>query len=262
MKGRNRKATRGRLDVIVPVYNEADALPAFQQDLAHVLGGVDYVWRVIFIDDGSSDSTPRILSEMHASDSRMSWLRLSRNFGYQAALTAGLDAADADVVVTMDGDGEHPPDLIPEMLALHESGYQIVATSRVTEGRPGIRDWPRQAFYRLLNLLAIDLLRHVPATGRQTAVHLTMQAGSAPRPEFARLALAQLKGPVEHFKCCAHGLGRSKGPEIERSVLADLAHHLKPGIVFFHIQAQGRIPLVVPKHHVEMRPVALDKIGL
>jgi len=154
MKGRNRKATRGRLDVIVPVYNEADALPAFQQDLAHVLGGVDYVWRVIFIDDGSSDSTPRILSEMHASDSRMSWLRLSRNFGYQAALTAGLDAADADVVVTMDGDGEHPPDLIPEMLALHESGYQIVATSRVTEGRPGIRDWPRQAFYRLLNLLA------------------------------------------------------------------------------------------------------------
>jgi len=142
------------LSLVVPVYNEADALPAFQQELMHVLLQLNYDWRVLFIDDGSSDSTPNLLSEMHETDPRMSWLRLSRNFGYQAALTAGLDAADADVVVTMDGDGEHPPDLIPEMLALHESGYQIVATSRVTEGRPGIRDWPRQAFYRLLNLLA------------------------------------------------------------------------------------------------------------
>jgi glycosyltransferase involved in cell wall biosynthesis len=82
MKRASRKRSRGRLDVVVPVFNEADALPAFQQELAAVLGRLDYAWRVIFVDDGSSDATPQLLRTFHGRDRRMTWLRLSRNFGY------------------------------------------------------------------------------------------------------------------------------------------------------------------------------------
>jgi len=154
MKRPTRKRSRTRLDLVVPVFNEGEALPAFQQDLARVLAGMNYAWRVIFVDDGSPDEMPALLQAFHTRDPRMTWIRLSRNFGYQAALTAGLDAVEADAVVMMDGDGEHPPELIPEMLALFESGYAIVTTSRVAAGRLGVRDWPRHIFYRLLNLLS------------------------------------------------------------------------------------------------------------
>jgi dolichol-phosphate mannosyltransferase len=154
MKRASRKPSRGRLDVVVPVFNEADALPAFQQELAAVLGRLDYAWRVIFVDDGSSDATPQLLRTFRGRDRRMTWLRLSRNFGYQAALTAGLDAADADVVAMMDGDGQHPPAVLPEMVKLIEAGYDIVATSRIEAEGVGLRHWPRRLFYRVLNLLA------------------------------------------------------------------------------------------------------------
>ena len=81
-------------------------------------------------------------------------VELSRNFGHQAALTAGLDRANGDVVVTLDGDGQHPPELIPQLIDLHRAGYEVVLTQRVAAERPRLKRWTSRAFYRLLSLIS------------------------------------------------------------------------------------------------------------
>jgi len=108
-----------RLDIVIPVFNEGEGLPALHSSLMSAVGGLGYDLRVLYVDDGSSDQTQAVLRGLASSDERVQFLGLSRNFGHQAALTAGLDHADADVVVMLDGDGQHPPELIPEMLKLH-----------------------------------------------------------------------------------------------------------------------------------------------
>src|SRR3990170_7877509 len=104
------------LVVIVPVYNENGTLPAFHGLLAKALTQVRADVAVVYVDDGSNDGTAERLDELMAEDRRVSVIRLSRNFGQQAALTAGIDSVDGDAVIMMDGDGEHPPSLIPAMV--------------------------------------------------------------------------------------------------------------------------------------------------
>ncbi len=145
-------ATGHRVDIVVPVYNEEDCLPDFHRQLLQVIDSLPYDFRIRYIDDGSGDCTPEVLASLAARDARVSFVQLSRNFGHQAALTAGLDRVDADFTITMDGDGEHPPTLIPEMLRLAEAGYDLVLTQRLEQdGLPPFKRRTSNLFYNLIN---------------------------------------------------------------------------------------------------------------
>jgi dolichol-phosphate mannosyltransferase len=143
------------LELVVPVYNEQEGIVAFHQSLAAATESPQgFTRRYIYVDDGSTDDTPVLLERLAAEDSRVTIIRLSRNFGHQAALTAGLDAAEGDVVLTMDGDGQHPPSLIPEMLKLHLAGYDIVQAQRIDVSETGVfKRSTSRLFYRLLSAI-------------------------------------------------------------------------------------------------------------
>lgn len=141
-----------KLDIIIPVYNEEEALAAFHAQLRAAIDPLPHAIRIFYVNDGSTDATASVLTDLAAADGRIAVIEFSRNFGHQAALTAGLDAADADYVISMDGDGQHPPAMIPEMLVLAEAGYDLVLCQRMEE--KGERPFKRVSsrwFYRFIN---------------------------------------------------------------------------------------------------------------
>src|SRR5688572_23780059 len=109
---------RLRIDVIVPLYNEEQVVAEFHRRLMDVVTTLrrEHVVRIYYVNDGSVDATAAELAKLAADDAHVTVVELSRNFGHQAALTAGLDRADGDVVVTLDGDGQHPPELITQLI--------------------------------------------------------------------------------------------------------------------------------------------------
>lgn len=140
------------VDLIVPFYNEEEALPAFHRRICAVIDPLPNLFHFIYVNDGSSDQTQALLNDLCQADPRITVLELSRNFGHQAALTAGLDHSQADIAITLDGDGEHPPEMIPEMLMLAEQGYDIVATQRSEDQQAsGFKRRTSNAFYRFIN---------------------------------------------------------------------------------------------------------------
>jgi dolichol-phosphate mannosyltransferase len=150
------------LSVVVPMLNEAATVEAFYKRLSTALDGLE--WEVIAVDDGSSDETLGLLRRLAESDPRVRAIRLSRNFGHQAALTAGLDHARGDAVVTIDADLQDPPDVIRRMVTEWEGGADVV--HGVRESRPGEPRWRLAAmsfFYRLFAKLA--RIKSVPYAG-------------------------------------------------------------------------------------------------
>src|SRR5690242_19291103 len=123
---------RPLLTVVAPAFNEADVLPSFHDELSRVLITLrdQFDFEVVYVDDGSTDATPLILARLSADDPRIRFVRLSRNFGHQAALTAGLEHARGDLVVSMDADLQHPPAVIRELLARWREGHDVVVTLR------------------------------------------------------------------------------------------------------------------------------------
>jgi polyisoprenyl-phosphate glycosyltransferase len=143
------------LSVVVPLRNEEEVLGAFTERLAAALEGIGGEWEAILVDDGSTDATYGLAVELHGRDPRFKVVRLSRGFGHQIALSAGLDLAGGDAVVTMDGDLQHPPEVIPELVERWRSGDEIVLA--VMTDRPGesrFKDWTARVFYKLLSRLA------------------------------------------------------------------------------------------------------------
>jgi glycosyltransferase involved in cell wall biosynthesis len=122
-----------RLSVVCPAYQEEEVLPRFHAALGPVLDALaaDYDIEVVYVDDGSVDGTLQVLRQLAAADRRVRYLSLSRNFGGQAALTAGLEHATGEVVVTLDSDLQHPPEFVPKLLENWKRGYDIVLTERV-----------------------------------------------------------------------------------------------------------------------------------
>lgn len=145
------------VQLLIPVFNESEILPELARRLEALLSlstsaGVRY--SALLIDDGSSDGTGEALEVLSARDRRFGFLRLSRNFGHQAAITAGLDHADGDAVVVLDGDLQDPPELVPEMVALWRQGKaDVVYGVRKTRREVWIKRVCYAAFYRLFNLL-------------------------------------------------------------------------------------------------------------
>jgi polyisoprenyl-phosphate glycosyltransferase len=128
------------LSIIIPVYNEAESLPALVARLRPIVQGMGCGYELIFVNDGSTDETSRMLRELSI-DPCVKVLSLSRNFGHQMAITAGLDFANGDATVVMDADLQDPPELLPEMLRLMRQGYDVVSAQR--QARPGDGLWKR-----------------------------------------------------------------------------------------------------------------------
>jgi glycosyltransferase involved in cell wall biosynthesis len=148
--------TRDPLTVVVAAFNEAQALPLLHPRVAAALDGLEDVdGRVLYIDDGSRDETWAVLQQLAASDPRVSLLRLSRNFGKEAALTAGLDHLDAGAAVILDADGQDPPELIPQFVAKWREGYDDVHGTRMKrEGEGWLKRSTAHAFYRVIGRLS------------------------------------------------------------------------------------------------------------
>jgi glycosyltransferase involved in cell wall biosynthesis len=108
--------------VVIPVYNEAEVLPALYRRLTQVMEGLGKPYEIIFVNDGSTDASPKLLWELRAQDPRLRVVSLSRNFGHQTAITAGLDYSSAEAVVVMDADLQDPPEVIPRLITEWRAG--------------------------------------------------------------------------------------------------------------------------------------------
>lgn len=143
------------LSIVVPVYNEVDNIRKFYTTVKEVLATMDYDHEIIFVDDGSSDDSAGMLRHIGQEDPKVKVLLLARNFGHQLALTCGLDYAKGDGVITMDGDMQHPPELIPELVKHWEAGADVVRTIRdSTEDASWAKSFTSKYYYKVLNRLA------------------------------------------------------------------------------------------------------------
>jgi dolichol-phosphate mannosyltransferase len=143
------------ISVVIPVCNEEASLPHLFMRLRAVLDSLGDSWEIIVVDDGSTDATYDVAVDLNALDARVKLVRLSRNFGHQTALSAGLDLARGNAVVTMDGDLQHPPELIPLFLERWREGYEIVyGVMEERQGETVFKRTSARAFYRFLTWLA------------------------------------------------------------------------------------------------------------
>lgn len=148
------------LSVVVPCYNEEKALPYFYEEISKMAEYMQRRYRLefefIFVDDGSKDKTVSVIKELSRTDARVKFISLSRNFGKEAALLAGLEYAKGEYVSVMDADLQDPPELLDDMyLALSDGDYDCAAACRVTrKGEPPVRSWFAKMFYKLINKIS------------------------------------------------------------------------------------------------------------
>lgn len=144
------------ISIIVPCYNEQEALPLFHKEVSCVLQEMGESYELIFVNDGSRDSTLSVMRTLAEEDDHIVYLSFSRNFGKESAMYAGFCNARGDYIAVMDADLQDPPALLPEMFALLQSGeYDSVATRRETRaGEPPIRSWFARRFYKLINRIS------------------------------------------------------------------------------------------------------------
>lgn len=145
------------ISIVVPCYNEQEALPEFYKEVNKVTKTMNNVgFEFIFVDDGSKDKTLKMLRLLHKKDPRVRFISFSRNFGKEAGMLAGLRAAKGDYVAIMDVDLQDPPSLLPEMYEVVSSGeYDCAATRRTTrKGEPPIRSFFARLFYKIINKMS------------------------------------------------------------------------------------------------------------
>lgn len=172
------------INIIVPVHNEEENLLALITQVQDVFENLPYPYSMIIVDDGSTDHTLDILRMASSADKRIRYISLSKNFGHQNALKAGLDHARGDCVITMDGDLQHPPQLIPDLIKYWEEGYDVVYTLRQDdESNTGyMKRKTSNLFYKIMNKLA----------------GLDVEKGSADFRLLSKKVLYTLQGIDEH----------------------------------------------------------------
>lgn len=157
MSAGKEKKKREKLSLVVPAYNEEEALPIFYREARKVEEQLPQVEiEYLFVDDGSVDGTMDVIRRLHEEDPRVHYVSFSRNFGKEAAIYAGLENAAGDYVAILDADLQDPPALLPEMLRIvTEEGYDCVGSRRVSrKGEPPIRSWFARMFYRIMNRIS------------------------------------------------------------------------------------------------------------
>ncbi len=154
---------RHSLSVVVPLYNEEAVLSDFHRRLTAVLDTIEAETEIIYVNDGSRDRTMALLTEMHDRDARVAVIELSRNFGKEVAMSAGLDAAGGDAVVVIDADLQDPPELIPEMIGKWREGNDVVLMRRRSRAQESwLKKATAHAFYRAMGSIGtIDIPENV-----------------------------------------------------------------------------------------------------
>jgi len=179
------KKRPSKIDLVIPVFNEEGVIEQIHSNIRAVVDKLPHEFHFLYVDDGSDDGTVNSLQSIADADPRVTFLQLSRNFGHQAALTAGIDHATGDIVISMDGDGQHPPEMLPQMIDLVRQGYDIVQAQRVAESKPSIfKTLTSDTFYRILNTIS----------GTQIA------AGAADFRAMSRQAVDALKAMPEFHR--------------------------------------------------------------
>lgn len=175
----------GEVSLVIPVFNEAGVIETTHAKITAVIDALPRRFQIIYVDDGSTDGTDAALERLAAQDERARILSLSRNFGHQAALTAGLDHAEGEVIISLDGDGQHPPEMIPQMIQLIEQGYDIVQARRIEEQEGfSFKKVTSEGFYWLMNKIS--------------GTHI--QQGAADFRALSRQALNALKAMPEYHR--------------------------------------------------------------
>jgi polyisoprenyl-phosphate glycosyltransferase len=154
---------RFSLSVVVPVYNEEAVLPEFHRRLGAVLESLSPRVEMIYVDDGSRDGSSALLARLHAEDPRVAVIELSRNFGKEIAMTAGLDQAEGDAVIVIDSDLQDPPELITDMVRAWQEGVDVVLMRRASRAQESwFKKATAHAFYRIIGRLSeIDIPENV-----------------------------------------------------------------------------------------------------
>src|SRR6185436_1607531 len=143
------------IDLVIPVFNEAGVVEQTYASICKIIDPLPHKFNIYYVDDGSQDNTVECLASLAAKDERIILLQLARNFGHQAALTAGLDTSTGDFVISMDADGQHPPEMIPQMLQLFGQGYDIIQAQRIEEGQGfSFKQITSSGFYALINRIS------------------------------------------------------------------------------------------------------------
>ncbi len=144
-----------KIAIVIPSYNEDGNIEVLVKTLHSVLEKLPYDYDLIFVDDGSQDKTLQTLKTISKSDNKVFYIELSRNFGHQNALKAGVDIAKANAVITMDGDMQHPPELLPSLIKKWEEGYDVVYTRREEDKKTSyFKKKTSKSFYNVMNYLS------------------------------------------------------------------------------------------------------------
>ena len=144
-----------KITIIIPAYNEEESLPFLYERLEKLINSIEnYEFEILFVNDGSKDSTINLIKEYREKDPRISYVDFSRNFGKETAMIAGLDYAKGDAVIFMDADLQDPPELIPEMIKYWEEGYDDVYAQRKSRaGESFLKKFTSKMYYRVLQML-------------------------------------------------------------------------------------------------------------
>jgi dolichol-phosphate mannosyltransferase len=212
------------LSIIVPLYNEEAVLPLLVSRLDALAAGLECEVEILLVDDGSRDRTLALAREVATRDRKYRVLSFSRNFGHQAAITAGLDFADGDAVVIMDADLQDPPEIIGRMIELYREGYDVVSAQRESrEGDTAYKRWTASAFYWLMRRTVDERIMPEVADFRllsRGAVHAIRQFREQHRFMRGLIAWLGLKETTVRFKRGPRAAGATKYPTMKMAAFA------------------------------------------
>jgi len=180
-----------KLSVVIPVYNEEMNIGKLYQRLCNALEPLGADWEVVYVNDGSKDRSLKILQGLAETDSHVKYIDFSRNFGHQLAITAGIEHAKGEWIVIMDGDGQDPPELIPDLLNKAREGFEVVyARRRKRDGENFLKKFTARMFYRLLaKITSIE----IPVdTGDFRIIHRKIQRILSKMPEQHKYIRGQI----------------------------------------------------------------------
>jgi glycosyltransferase involved in cell wall biosynthesis len=224
-------ARRPELSVVIPCYNEEDSLPQLVEVLSAELPGVASRYEVILVDDGSRDRTLPLLRDIARTRPEFRYLALSRNFGKESAMLAGLSHARGDKVAIMDADLQHPPELLAEMLPLLDGEVQQVVARRTRESDPPVRTFLSRSYYRLINRLTDVHLEDGVGDFRvldRTAVKALLTLGETNRFSKGLFAWIGFETAVVDYRNVSRAAGTTKWR------MSDLFNYGIDGVVSFN----------------------------